>query len=181
MNDYIELDAFIAELIADGLTYKATFVPQSASRNSGEKQPTLNWRIALVNKKDTRFDTDYTQGIGNMPGKKPVFQDGRVDQYKQRLREQEASETGFYTDANGYNRKRLPAPELRGVLYSLVLDSKSLEDACGFEDWANDLGYDIDSRKAEKAYEACKKIAFDLRQLLGRSNINRLAELFQDY
>lgn len=58
-------------------------------------------------------------------------------------------------------------PTAADVLDCLASDAASIENAKGFEDWASDFGYDIDSRKAEKIYAACKRNAEDLAAYLG--------------
>lgn len=50
-------------------------------------------------------------------------------------------------------------PTAYDVLCSLVMDACSIEDSRGFEDWASNLGYDPDSRKAEKIYQQCEQEA----------------------
>jgi hypothetical protein len=42
------------------------------------------------------------------------------------------------------------APTAGDVLDCLAMDAASVENARSFEDWASELGYDADSRKAEK-------------------------------
>jgi len=75
----------------------------------------------------------------------------------------------------------VPPPTLRDVLYSLVRDSQSVLDAPCFEEWASELGYDTDSREAERTHQACARISMDLMRLIGRTGIARLSTLFQDY
>jgi hypothetical protein len=65
-------------------------------------------------------------------------------------------------------------PEASEVLDCLTSDSASVENCSGFEDWASDLGYDPDSRKAEKVYRACERQAAKLRNLLGNSEYGAL-------
>lgn len=196
MTNHTELDAYIQTLLDAGLTYNAVFVPQSASRNSGEKNPSLNWRIALVNAKGARLDTDYMQGIGHVPGYASKYWRRRT-LYEQTLAltQEQAAQTGKYpVSADGKpatvksvhltswpRLHSLPVPLLRDILYGLLMDAQGVNDANGFEDWASNYGYDTDSRKVEATYEACKRTASDLNRLLGRANIDRLAELFQDY
>ena len=55
----------------------------------------------------------------------------------------------------------------KDVLESLFLDASSYENARDFTDFASDMGYDEDSRKAEATYKACGRIAAKLHQLLG--------------
>jgi hypothetical protein len=75
-------------------------------------------------------------------------------------------------------RKRLTVPFSQGlgisgeptaadVLDCLASDAASAENAAGFEDWAADFGYDTDSRKAERTYNARNTIATKLQSLLG--------------
>ena len=55
--------------------------------------------------------------------------------------------------------------DLADVVSSLILDSSALDDS--FEDWASNLGYDADSRKALATYLACQKHGAAARRLLG--------------
>lgn len=75
-------------------------------------------------------------------------------------------------------RRRLTVPFFQGpahtseptaadVLSCLVSDASSFESARSFEEWCGDLGYDTDSRKAERTYKACGDIAHRLRVFLG--------------
>jgi hypothetical protein len=53
------------------------------------------------------------------------------------------------------------------ILNSLVWDAASYADAEDFEDFASSLGYDCDSRKAEKVYRECGKLHKRLVRFLG--------------
>lgn len=56
-------------------------------------------------------------------------------------------------------------PTARDVLESLQLDARA--GAGSFEDFCSDLGYDSDSRKAEKIWEACRDTRDRLREFFG--------------
>jgi hypothetical protein len=58
-------------------------------------------------------------------------------------------------------------PTAADVLECLALDASSVECSDGFGDWARDLGYDEDSRRASAIYDACEKVARRLRRFLG--------------
>lgn len=58
-------------------------------------------------------------------------------------------------------------PDAASVLEALVMDAATIENADTFEEWAPDLGYDPDSRKAEEIYRQACKQTNDLRILLG--------------
>ncbi len=59
-------------------------------------------------------------------------------------------------------------PTTEDVLNCLILDAASIEASGGFEDWASDLGFDTDSRKAERSYKCTKRAATNLERFLGR-------------
>lgn len=65
-------------------------------------------------------------------------------------------------------------PDLASVLDSLRSDSDA--DGQTFEDWASNLGWDTDSRKAEACFKACKKTAVGLRRVLGNPAFHTLLE-----
>ncbi len=58
-------------------------------------------------------------------------------------------------------------PTIEDVLDCLASDACGFDNARSFEDWASDLGYDIDSRKAERAFEAVGNQSTELKVLLG--------------
>ncbi|MCA1841067.1 MAG: hypothetical protein LC723_12215 [Actinobacteria bacterium] len=58
-------------------------------------------------------------------------------------------------------------PEIESVLDCLLSDASSADQS--FEDWAADLGFDTDSRKAEKTYRAVQASAASLRSFLGET------------
>ena len=58
-------------------------------------------------------------------------------------------------------------PTADGVLECLLSDASSADEE--FINWAGDLGYDPDSRKAERIYNAVKKQTAKLKQFLGDS------------
>lgn len=71
-------------------------------------------------------------------------------------------------------------PQLPDVFNCLLMDSDSVE-GNDFESWADDMGLDTDSRKAEKAFNACQKILLDLRRLFTAGELEELSGLFCDY
>jgi len=68
----------------------------------------------------------------------------------------------FFT-GSGWTRE----PSASDVLECLVSDASSVDCAQSFEEWASDLGYDTDSRKAEETYKNCVKAAAGVKRLLG--------------
>ncbi len=181
----------IEQTAADlGLTMTCEFVPWSRSRNKGEKSPSLNWRVTL--RKDDGLTTkaggrgfeilttDYSAGCGHCPsykqGKQTVA-DAEVVRF-----ECETGRHGFFAGAGPVARPGKPPilPALAGVLASLVLDAEVIDHGT-FEEWAESMGYETDSRKAEATYKACLEIGLKLRNALGEDGLRRLRDACQDY
>lgn len=182
---HTELDALIDSL---GLTYRAQFVPWSDSRsavpNPKINDYNINWRIFLRGKTGAALQTDYMQGWGHLPNnvKPKAFGRMLVDEAEAIKRTCETGNTSPWSDAPGFIGKKttLPAPLLRDVLYSLLMDADAINYA-SFEDWAIDFGYDVDSRKAESIYRACLEIGLKLRAMIGNDALEQLRTAFQDY
>lgn len=75
-----------------------------------------------------------------------------------------------YYMGTGHNGK---APEIGDVLNSLASDAAGTI-GVSFEDWCTEYGYDDDSRRAERTYNACQRIARELRMLLGSEELDEL-------
>lgn len=58
-------------------------------------------------------------------------------------------------------------PTAAEVLSCLADDAAGFENARSFEEWAEEYGYDTDSRKAERIYKACERIDAKLHAWLG--------------
>ena len=70
-------------------------------------------------------------------------------------------------------------PKLSDVLYSLIMDSESLE--YSFSDWCDMLGYNTDSIKDKKIYNACIKNGKRFYSLFDKDEIQNFKELLKDY
>lgn len=66
-----------------------------------------------------------------------------------------------------YTGQMAGEPTVRDVLECLLSDASGVANSESFEDWCGDYGYDTDSRKAERTYNACVEQTESLRQLLG--------------
>jgi hypothetical protein len=93
-----------------------------------------------------------------------------MDHWKCVLRFDGRRMTITFSMGSGHHGKE---PEINDVLYCLASDANTVENARSFEDWCGDLGFDTDSRRAEKLWKASEKEAAKLEGLLGR-------ELYED-
>ena len=83
--------------------------------------------------------------------------------------------SGHYSQGQAHTA----APDLCDVLAALLMDSSGADQP--FEDWAADLGFDPDSRKAESVYNACGETLAALERMFSADDLNDLRELFADY
>lgn len=58
-------------------------------------------------------------------------------------------------------------PDLDDVMECLRSDAAGVINASCFEEWADDLGFDSDSRRAEATYRQVQRQTEELRRLLG--------------
>lgn len=189
------MTALTEAIEALGLSIRAEFIPFSRSRNAkprdGEKEAwrSLNWRVTLeLNGRDI-LTTDYSQGEGHAPASK-IPSRWQNNKHIQRRALDIEIETGFQAIAETWSqgeprqgrmaKHRIPSPSATDVIHSLVMDSDAL-DYGSFEDWAESLGYDSDSRSAETTYRACLEIALKLRASIGEPALATLREGASEY
>ena len=70
-------------------------------------------------------------------------------------------------------------PQAHDVMESLLQDMDSV-DGYSFEEWADSIGADSDSRKAEATYNACRKIYAELSPMISGNERSDMQEIFSD-
>lgn len=174
-----ELQAAIAK---HGLAVTSEFVPFSKSRNAepqedGKVWRSLNWKVTLQCAGNPILTTDYSAGEGHAPASKASVQ--RLGSRNSVMRHEAITheiETGF---SSGTFRQAI-TPDPVDVIRSLVSDADVL-DCSTFEEWADNIGCDKDSRKAEATYRECLALALKLRNGIGEAALAELREAAQDY
>ena len=76
--------------------------------------------------------------------------------------------TTYFSTGMGWTQE----PSLAEVLDCLASDAYGMESP--FESWAEDYGFDPDSRKAERIYKICQRQTIKLKSLLGDSAFEQL-------
>lgn len=194
-----ELAAVISDL---GLVVEVEFVPWSKSHSydaaiaKNVSKKNLNWRVTLRREYPRTgpdpidfcprdiLTTDYSAGIAHTPYYKK-HKEGtlRWSLYNEPMYEYEVEhgkEARELETIGVLNGGALILPDPIDVIWSLAQDAGVLN-AGSFEEWASDLGYDTDSRKAEATYRACLDIALKLRNGIGEDGLQRLQEAGEDY
>lgn len=169
-----------------GVSMISEFVPFSKSRNSKNKDLSINW-IVTIKRNNSSVSTDYMQGIGHLPEPIQPKYFGRETQENVMLQKHacETGKVGYFAPAlnkivTGTKPKLLNSPTIDEVLYCLILDA-SVIDYPSFADWAHDFGYNDDSMKDKAVYDECMVLALQMRHLFNDAEMNTLRKLFQDY
>ena len=87
--------------------------------------------------------------------------------YRVRLNRPDGTRTPTFDWMQGAALTESPEDQPDRILDNLISEAWSYMEARSFEEWAADFGYDTDSRKAEKAYRECGKVAEWLDKFLG--------------
>lgn len=177
-----------AAIAAAGLTMLARFIPFSVSRNSKEKNPSLNWIVTLQRNGRDVLTTDYMAGCGHCPAYKNAAIKKSCGSYLHHEAIRHECETGetvlraMYQGSPTFmvDRKKPILPDTCDVVYSLILDASAL-DSSSFEDWCADYGYSDDSIKARQTFDACLAHGMKLRAAIGNDTFATLQELCNDY
>lgn len=86
-----------------------------------------------------------------------------ANHYKVTLRCRNRQMTLFFSQGYGIDHE----PDPYSIFCCLVSDTWSVRNTPSFEEWARDLGYDPDSRTAEKTFKACEKQAEKVEKFFG--------------
>ena len=82
----------------------------------------------------------------------------------------------YFSQGSAHKR----GPQGPDVLYCLLSDASSVQHCNGFEDWAQELGFDEDSRRTEAIYKACEAQGAKTEQFLG-DDFDAACEASSDY
>jgi hypothetical protein len=166
-----------------GVTMESTFVPWSESRSYERGAPvtkrSLNWRVTLKRNDREILTTDYFAGTGHAPS----YKQGRItldDEAKLIHETERGTKASLLSNANFITGRGPIVPDICDVVACLVSDASAI-DCRSFEDWAGDLGYDTDSRKAEATYRACLETGLALRASLGNAGFAKLQTACEGY
>lgn len=176
----------LAEVIAElGLTVDAVFVPWSQSRfkkdNPKLGDRSLNWKVTLKQGDREIITTDYMVGIGHCPSYKASIRYESTDDAQAVIFETEHGKVARALPTMGVMSKgKKIEPKLTDVVYCLASDCDVLNYST-YEEYAQELGMDPDSRKGEAQYRETLANALRMRNGLGVAVLQRLQEAAQDY
>lgn len=186
-----------------GIVVRSTFVPWTESRSfrfgATLLERNLNWRVTLL--REAIIDgmpkpgsgrqiltCDYNSaGLAHAPSYETARWTGVNGRPAMNVLDHDAilheTETGRAArtiptlSAAISGKPILPDPE--DVIACIALDASAI-DYPSFESWAEDCGYDTDSRKAEATYRECLSHALALRTAIGDDELRKLRDLASD-
>ena len=131
------------------------------------------WSVQIKHK-DGFFVTPYKCGLGHVELKHPrmtmpKLSNGLPAYKKGTIAYQE------WHEASHQPKK----PSNSDIMNSLLMDSDAGE--MSFNDWCGDYGYDNDSMKAFKMYQACCEAAVNIRKCFSTAQINEMRLALEDY
>lgn len=149
--------------------------PMSPDSND---DPMCAWIVTFTNKAGRSENFDYFTGYGCGPAWREQWLRDRypsVANVNPRMRYSIKDKNLLCRISHAHNLAVKWKPDPIEILWAIARDGDALE--MSFEDWAHELGYDADSREAEKAYRACQENAFKLRKILTVGQIREIAQL----
>lgn len=149
----------------NNIAYTVRYVGETVQNNDWSCDA---WRASFAVGK-SRFETDYYTGLGH---RKPVK--GAENRIESKYPK---SSIGYAAWQKAYVKPI--APCAADILYSLILDSSAIDTS--FDYWCFDYGYDADSISVFNTYQACCKIAKELRRVFTRAQLETLHELLEGY
>lgn len=84
-----------------------------------------------------------------------------------------------YRGKDKFGQPYATMPHIAGIMQSLLLDSQA--DEMSFNSWCFEYGYNNDSVKAFKIYQACCETAEKLRKVFNGQQIVEMRDILQDY
>lgn len=182
-----ELAALWASL---GLTAEITGAHAAVDEDSGEKgwahvavTVTIARPLVIGKHKEARASFDWKMGTGLVKwadiAKRAKYSRGPTAQ-------REAEEMARYGSRLSAKDQARIAGQHLSAFVKAVNPAEVLARCCAdgleasgtsFDDWASNLGYDTDSRKAEAIYLACQESGTKARKLVDGATFTKLAEL----
>lgn len=148
----------------------------------------IAYNIRLLFNGKPIIETPYNLGIGHVKVKdfKPSFTQGWTTEEESILRSWQNKPYANFIDkalqarvAAKLAKIKKVVPQLDDVLYGLLSDGEAYFSGQTFEDWAIELGYDPDSRKAETIWKQCDLTGRKLSQL-SSDTLAKVREILED-
>jgi hypothetical protein len=169
-----------------GLDMVISQVPSNPNMDHDGETTFYHYHAIITHKADSKnpnsMSTYYSVGWGIVERwlfaqKKPLFVDGwGIIQIREAKRINKHLVS--YQNMIAAAAKRFK-PSLADILTCLIQDAASIDQSPLFEDWADDFGYNPDSRKAYATFEVIQRQRAYLIKVVGHSIYNQMIEIIQ--
>lgn len=166
------IEQFIKE---HGLTAETQRVPENPNSESEWAKDALHFHVTLVGKDKRRIMTFYYSVGSAHPEMWAKESSNHTARHFAKIA-REYPRTVDGVDATKKLRALYPGPDLADMLDCLTSDASSIDNTHNFEEWAGELGFDEDSRKAERSYQATMTQSVALCNVLGRDAYSDLLD-----
>lgn len=167
MKDKIE-----ALLASHDVMFSFVFVPWSKYECDRKQPYGLAWDVTLTQGRRT-YTTRFSRGAAHLLS----WPKGR---FSGRMSLDEDAECRRESETGRHGKHPVATPSVVDVLACLASDASAIDHAT-FDEWANEYGYDPDSRKAEATYKACLACGLALRNMLGEAGLVELREIVREW
>lgn len=134
----------------------------------GNQDTQPDWSITIIRKGES-FSTEYHSAMV----------DRQWTRNKRKLTQKEFNDRSIDGVRDIKCLTEPITPTLADIMFCLIMDANCVRDGQSFEDFAADFGYDEDSRKAEKIFDAVTDTWRGLVKL--DTDFDEISALFQDY
>lgn len=167
----------------ESLGLKCTVTACGVKSMNDDENPMCAWVATFTSKRGHSENFDYFTGSGcGVKWPKSAGSGALYDFETQRVLDMAEHQRHMIKDkallcriAHRFNLKAKWTPDPVEILWAIARDGDALQST--FKDWCSDLGYETDSRKAEKIYRACQDNALRLRKILSADKIQEIAQL----
>lgn len=149
--------------------------PAGVKAMNDDGNPMCAWVVTFTNTTTNRsesFDYFTGYGCGPLPTDKWL---NEMKNIRPGTKDRLIDKTIMPRIAHEWAEKMKWAPDPIEILWAIARDGDANQES--FDDWAANFGYDADSRKAEKIYNACRENFFKLRKIMLQDNIEKIASI----
>jgi hypothetical protein len=149
-----------------GLTLTFEFMPQTYPDRTKLSDMGLKWLVTVLHRGNPVLATTYTQGVAHCRSYRKSMSVGHT-----------ISEHDYAVIRNECRTqpKSGQPDEPLTALWCIASDCLTVMNCGSFEEWARELGYDTDSRKAEGIYKEIVTQYLSLKRAIGDEEIETLA------
>ena len=176
-------------------TMKSSFINSSTDGDNWEHD---SWQCTLKRENGETMNIVFRMGIGN---RVRVFFSGDIA-YRGRIGKTVTNTAingpGAFVDSKDHPAfipanmtVRIPdggayvdvpqPPAIESVVSCIVMDSDGYENAIGYEEWAEEYGYDADSRKAYEIWEKCAEQYRNWKRFTRGLDVTAVEEFAREY